>query len=198
MISLSAIYVAKDTVFTGTPPAVIRFRIQCNSGDPPDGIPGLTPSIKITKPDGTNLTMTEGVAGNWRYAELNSANIEGDYEISIKYRNNLDSRGIYTLFVDSGHPGVGEETFKVPIDNVYGQVVADAGNNTTQFKTDLPFTQDDVLNHIWVNFLSDNLVPYAVQVKKTGGYNGTTKIVFPKDIMPATPADDSVFFVINK
>ena len=73
-------------------------------------------------------------------------------------------------------------------------MVADGGNSTTQFKTDLTLTLDDVLKDSFARFILLNGVA-QVGLKKVSSLNGTTKIVVCL-ALPVTPiADDLVYFI---
>ena len=72
-------------------------------------------------------------------------------------------------------------------------VVADAGNTTITFKTDLAETTADYWKDCYLTFLSGNLVG---QTRRITAYNGATKFV-TVDAFTNTPAGADKFTLIN-
>jgi len=77
-------------------------------------------------------------------------------------------------------------------DVVSGAVVADSGNSTLQFVTDLTEARDDFYNDQLVRFTTGNLLGYAAPILD---YDGTNKIITVDEPMVDIP-DDGIEFDI--
>jgi hypothetical protein len=73
-------------------------------------------------------------------------------------------------------------------------VVTDAGNSSTQFKTDLTEATNDYWKDCLCRFVTGNL---ANQVKKVTGYNGTTKILSFTSGYTGTPSVADIFVLLS-
>jgi hypothetical protein len=76
-----------------------------------------------------------------------------------------------------------------------GAVVADGGNSSTVFVTDLTEASNDYWKDSYMRITSGVLIN---QVKKVSGYNGTTKAITVTGGFTATPAAAVTFEIINK
>jgi hypothetical protein len=77
-------------------------------------------------------------------------------------------------------------------DVISGTVVADSGNSTIQFTTDLTESRDDFYNDQLVRFVTGNLLGYAAPILD---YDGTNKIITVDEPMVDIP-DDGIEFGI--
>lgn len=75
-----------------------------------------------------------------------------------------------------------------------GQVLTDASNSATTFKTDLAATATDYWKDCFLTFTSGAL---AGQTKKITGYNGSTKFVTFLSGFTGTPSNGDRFRLIN-
>lgn len=80
-------------------------------------------------------------------------------------------------------------------DTVRGAVVADAGNTTTLFKTDLTSPESAAYADLLVLFLDG---ANSNQVKKCSAYDGTTKIVTVSSGFTDTPSPGDKFRILNR
>lgn len=76
-----------------------------------------------------------------------------------------------------------------------GSVVADGGNTTSQFKTDLTQTDDDYWRGAYLLITSGEL---DQQLKRVIAYDGTTKIITIFETLTGVPVDGDRFLLINK
>lgn len=76
-----------------------------------------------------------------------------------------------------------------------GAVVADAGNTSGSFKTNLAGATDDYWKDVWVQFTSGAL---AGQAKRVFSFNATTKFLTFTSAFTATPAATDTFKIINE
>jgi len=87
---------------------------------------------------------------------------------------------------------VSEKQSKAASTIAEGTVVADAGNSTTQFKTNLTKTDNDFYKDGIVKFSSGNMFEQGTEIT---AYNGTTKILTVV-AMTQTPAADDEFVIM--
>src|SRR3990172_7568587 len=112
MSNLSHPMILKDTGFS-TP--VVTYRVYFDVNGSP--VSGLSVSLTITSPTGTNVSLTENT--NWKQVER--TNISGDYEVIVK-TGVFSSFGPYTIKIDSNDPGAGSLVAHLPIEGVFGAV----------------------------------------------------------------------------
>lgn len=75
-----------------------------------------------------------------------------------------------------------------------GAVVADGGNTSSSFKTDLTESVNDYWRDALVTFVTGSL---AGQVKKVLSYDGTTKVLSFSGSYTSTPSASDTFQIIN-
>lgn len=136
------------------------------------GQTGYTPTLKITNVAGSNVTPLT-LDTHWRRVE--QSNIAGDYEIIILL-SKFTSFGTYTIEVDSGNVDAGKLTAYFTIEGQYCTVQTDAGNSTTQLKTDLPSSTNNFYNTPGLVLPMTGALAGTTPVKITG-YTGATKII---------------------
>jgi len=78
--------------------------------------------------------------------------------------------------------------------NLGGLVVSDAGNSSSQFKSDRAETTTDYWKDAFVRFVSGSL---DGQIKKVASYDGTTKIVTLTTPFTGTPGVGDAFMFIT-
>lgn len=87
-----------------------------------------------------------------------------------------------------------QDVYGAMSDQVAQAVVADAGNSTTSFVTDLTSAVTDFWKGTLVVFTTGTL---AGQVKKVTGYNGATKALTVADGFTAAPGAGDLFLLVN-
>src|SRR5574341_1350566 len=76
-----------------------------------------------------------------------------------------------------------------------GAIVADAGNTTATFKTNLTEAVDNFWIRAFIKFTSGALIN---QVRKISGYNGTTKFITVDTVCTSIPAGAVTFVLIDE
>lgn len=90
------------------------------------GMPGLTPSLVMTNPDGTNVPLVL----NTDFVRFELTNIVGDYELRVAMAK-FALFGAFSLAVVSGHPGVGDLLDHLMVDSVFFKVNDGAATATS-------------------------------------------------------------------
>jgi hypothetical protein len=111
-----------DSVTIG--PAIV-FRARLASAGA--GIPGLTPTVAMTDPDGADVALVL----NTDYLRFERTNIVGDYELRIALTK-FATHGVYSIAIISGDPGVGDLVDSIAVDTTFVKV-NDASATTTAF-----------------------------------------------------------------
>ena len=169
-------------------PIEIALLYRCFFEAGGQGIPGLTPSLKITGESGNNMSLLEGT--NWLWFER--GNIPGDYEIFIRVYNFTILGMQYTIEIDSQDPGAGKLVTHFTYKDVYGRVT-DASPTTTSFLTDLPSTTLDFYKDSYLLPLSGNNL--GCGPKKVTGYS--TGKVITVNALPVVPLQGDIFKLIR-
>jgi len=155
------------------------------------GLPGLTPAIKVTKPDGTNMTPLVYGAADWTFVER--TNVIGDYEVVITLRE-FTSFGQYTIEIDSQDPGAGKLVTYFTLEGVYGWIYPNTPTPTpTAFAVNLPSTVTDFYKDSY--FLPVTGANAGCGPKKVTGY--TSGKVMTINALPVTPSEFDVFYLIR-
>lgn len=162
-------------------------------------------SCYYTRPRGaaTQITLaTQTVTGahtDGGFVEVNATNAKGLYRLDLP--DAVCASGENFALVSIEFDGIIEETILIVLtpmpSQVTGKVVSDAGNSTTQFKTDLASSQDNFYRGAFFDFRTGQNGGAAA--RKCTAYNGTTKIVTvdSSNPLPFTPAADDEFAVLG-
>lgn len=169
---------------------------------------GRTLTFSVYEPDGTpratGTATTETPADSGVYIGTAAVIFPGD-SVAVKEGSVPMGGGIFrgsTYLYDDAITAakydestafpVSEKQSKAALTIVLGTVVADGGNSTTQFKTNLASAVDSHYNGRIVIFITGTL---AYQATDITAYNGATKIPTVTE-MTGTPAADDTFVVI--
>lgn len=150
------------------------------------GVVGATLTVKVTKPDGANLSPIVGLVVTER------SNVSGDSEVAVDVAN-FALRGIYTVGVTTNDPATDELVAYVVRDyNPKRFTVVSGTLATSQFTTDLSasYGASGALKSQWFRF--DDDTPTAALrgiARKIFDYIGSTGlIVVVSDLLlPAAP-----------
>lgn len=111
----------------------------------------------------------------------------------------MDAERVDILFVDQSNPKEWADLHIhiQPITDLGlpGEVVADAGNTATTFKTDLISTITDFCKDQAIRFISGTL---KNQTRKVAGYDGNTKFITVDSAFSTTPSTDDKFIILGK
>lgn len=176
------------SVISTSAPIEIALLYRCYFDVGGVGLGGLTPTLKITDYNGTNMSLGENT--NW--AKVERGNIPGDYEIIIRVYNFTVLGMQYTIEIDSQDPGAGKLVTHFTYKDVYGRIT-DASPTTTSFLTDLPSTTLDFYKDSYLLPLSGN--DLGCGPKKVTGYS--TGKVITVNALPVAPAQYDIFKLIR-
>lgn len=149
--------------------------------------------------------LISGLTG-WASGEVQVSK-DGDSFVDVASPpSEIGSTGVYKLILDDNETNArwlhiqvnktGAQPFHLSIPTTgerNGAVVADGGNTSSTFLTDLTETDNDVWKDALLLFTSGALVG---QIKKVGAYDGTTKFISTEQFTSA-PSDTDRFLLIN-
>jgi len=118
-------------------------------------------------------------------------------QLTFTVTNKVDANVTHVAGTSQTARDLGSDTQNIldEVSSPDGQVVSDAGNTATSFKTNLTQTADNYWKDAYLKFKTGNL---ANQVKKITGYNGTTKFITVASAFTETPASGDTFDIINR
>lgn len=140
------------------------------------------------------------VNGAWTsggFVEIDAANAPGLYRLDLP--DGSSAVGVDYSIITIGFTGVLAESVEVILDPMPdvlpGTVLADAGNSTTTFKTNLASAVNNFYKDAWILFRTGTL---AGQVKQCSAYAGATAIATVLTGYTATPGNGDTFVIVNR
>jgi hypothetical protein len=177
----------------------VSMRFRCTSAETTVGNPKVDAATLVwaattrTLSAGTNIVLAKGT-GITGFNDLDAAGIRTALGLASA---NLDTQ-LGTLNTNDGTINTNVLAIAariIALATKTGAVVADGGNSTTVFKTDLSETSNDHWKESFLLITSGTLVG---SVRKIDGYNGSTKVVTITPAFPSTPANSVTFAIVNR